>query len=147
MRNEKSLIQTSGRAARNIDGMVIMYADKITKSMQSTIDETKRRRKIQEDYNIKNNIIPRSVTKTKQSILAQTRVAKNSDDFMLGFHSKIELDPIIQNMTPEEIEKIISTTEKQMNEVAKELDFFEAARLRDEIVELKSIKKKKLDSR
>ena len=115
--------------------------------MQSTIDETKRRRKIQKDYNIKNNIIPRSVTKTKQSILAQTRVAKKSDDFMSGVHSKIELDPIIKNMTPEEIVKIISATEKQMNDVAKELNFLEAARLRDEIVELKSIKNKKLDSR
>ena len=98
LRNEKSLIQTSGRAARHVDGTVIMYADKITKSMQATIDETDRRRKIQKDYNKKNNIKPRSVNKTKENILAQTTVAKTSEDFMSGFNSKIELDPIVNDM-------------------------------------------------
>jgi len=146
LRNEKSLIQTSGRAARHVDGTVIMYADKITKSMQATIDETDRRRKIQKDYNKKNNIKPRSVNKTKENILAQTTVAKTSEDFMSGFDSKIELDPIVNDMLPEEIDKIINLNQNKMKKAAKNLDFFEAARLRDEIVELKSIKEKKLNS-
>ena len=85
LRNEKSLIQTSGRAARHINGKVIMYADKVTKSMQATIDETSRRRKIQKEYNKKHNIKPKSVSKSKENILAQTAVAKNKEDISPGF--------------------------------------------------------------
>ena len=95
-----------------------MYADNVTKSMQATIDETNRRRKIQKEYNKKYNIKPRSVNKTKENILAQTTVAKTSEDFLSGFDSKIELDPIINNMIPEEIEKIIKVTERKMKKAA-----------------------------
>ena len=142
LRNEKSLIQTSGRAARHINGKVIMYADKVTKSMQATIDETSRRRKIQKEYNKKHNIKPKSVNKSKENILAQTAVAKNKEDINLGFESKIDLDPILKDMLPDEIDKIIKLNEIKMKKAAKDLDFFEAARLRDEITELNLLKEK-----
>ncbi len=142
LRNEKSLIQTSGRAARHVNGKVIMYADKVTKSMQATIDETSRRREIQKEYNKKNNIKPKSVNKSKENILAQTAVAKKKEDINLAFESKIELDPILKDMLPGEIDKIIKLNEIKMKKAAKDLDFFEAARLRDEITELNLLKEK-----
>ena len=142
LRNEKSLIQTSGRAARHINGKVIMYADKVTKSMQATIDETSRRRKIQKEYNKKHNIKPKSVSKSKENILAQTAVAKNKEDISLGFESKMDLDPILKDMLPDEIDKIIKSNEIKMKKAAKDLDFFEAARLRDEITELNLLREK-----
>ena len=142
LRNEKSLIQTSGRAARHINGKVIMYADKVTKSMQATIDETSRRRKIQKEYNKKNNIKPKSVNKSKENILAQTAVAKKKEDINLAFESKMDLDPILKDMLPDEIDKIIKLNEIKMKKAAKDLDFFEAARLRDEITELNLLKEK-----
>jgi len=146
LRNEKSLIQTSGRAARNINGLVIMYADKITKSIDSTIKITKRRRKIQNEYNIKNNIIPKTIFKSKESIIAQTSVGQKSDKEP-QFISNLEIDPVIKSMGNDEIKKIILRNEKRMEISAKNLDFFEAARLRDEIIELKKIVDDKLNSR
>ena len=146
LRNEKSLIQTSGRAARNVNGLVIMYADKITKSMDSTIKKTQRRRKLQNEYNIKNNIIPKTISKSKEYIIAQTTVGKKLSEEN-KFISKLEIDPVIKSMSKEEIDKIILRNEKQMNIVAKNLDFFEAARLRDENIELKKIIESKLDFR
>lgn len=146
LRSEKSLIQTSGRAARNVNGLVIMYADKITKSMDSTIKKTQRRRKLQNEYNIKNNIIPKTISKSKEYIIAQTTVGKKLSEEN-KFISKLEIDPVIKSMSKEEIDKIILRNEKQMNTAAKDLDFFEAARLRDEIIELKKIIELKLDFR
>lgn len=146
LRSEKSLIQTSGRAARNVNGLVIMYADKITKSMDSTIKKTQRRRKLQNEYNIKNNIIPKTISKSKEYIIAQTTVGKKLSEEN-KFISKLEIDPVIKSMSKEEIDKIILRNEKQMNTAAKDLDFFEAARLRDEIIELKKIIESKLDFR
>ena len=138
LRNEKSLIQTVGRAARNANGFVIMYADKITKSMKSTIDETERRRKIQDQFNKDNNIIPQTISKSKDSIMAQTTVA-NDNQSKDRFVSELNIDPVIKEMETEEIEKIIQKNEVEMNDAAKNLDFYEAARLRDEIIELKKI--------
>ncbi len=138
LRNEKSLIQTVGRAARNVNGFVIMYADKITKSMKSTIDETERRRKIQDQFNRDNNITPQTISKSKDSIMAQTTVANDSQS-KDRFISELNIDPVIKDMESEEIEKIIQKNEVEMNEAAKKLDFYEAARLRDEIIELKKI--------
>ena len=146
LRSEKSLIQTSGRAARNVNGLVIMYADKITKSMDSTIKKTQRRRKLQNAYNIKNNIIPKTISKSKEYIIAQTTVGKKLSEEN-QFISKLEIDPVIKSMSKEEIDKIILRNEKQMNTAAKDLDFFGAARLRDEIIELKKIIESKLDFR
>ena len=146
LRSEKSLIQTSGRAARNVNGLVIMYADKITKSMDSTIKKTQRRRKLQNEYNIKNNIIPKTISKSKEYIIAQTTVGKKLSEEN-QFISKLEIDPVIKSMSKEEIDKIILRNEKQMDTAAKDLDFFEAARLRDENIELKKIIESKLDFR
>ena len=142
LRNEKSLIQTVGRAARNSNGLVIMYGDKITKSMKATIDETNRRREIQDAYNKKHNIIPKTVTKTKESILAQTTVAQDKSEKV--FASKLEIDPVIESMSVDEIRKIIEKNEKHMNRAADKLDFYEAARLRDENIELQKIVENKL---
>ena len=142
LRNEKSLIQTVGRAARNSNGMVIMYADKITKSMKATIDETTRRRKIQDDYNIKNNIIPKTVSKSKENILSQTTVAQENIKDKV-FISNLEIDPVIKNMSVDEIKKIVDKNTKDMNKAAEKLDFYEAARLRDENIELEKIINKK----
>ena len=142
LRNEKSLIQTVGRAARNSNGLVIMYGDKITKSMKATIDETNRRREIQDAYNKKHNIIPKTVSKTKESILAQTTVAQDKSEKM--FASKLEIDPVIESMSVDEIRKIIEKNEKHMNRAADKLDFYEAARLRDENIELQKIVENKL---
>ena len=142
LRNEKSLIQTVGRAARNSNGLVIMYADKITKSMKATIDETTRRRKIQDDYNIKNNIIPKTVSKSKENILSQTTVAQENINDKV-FISNLEIDPVIKNMSVDEIKKIVDKNTKEMNKAADKLDFYEAARLRDENIELEKIINKK----
>ena len=146
LRNEKSLIQTVGRAARNINGFVIMYADKITKSMKSTIYETNRRRKIQNEYNIKNKITPKTVNKSKESILAQTTVAENKNTNKI-FVSNLQIDPVIIEMSIIEIEKIIKKNHEEMNSAAENLDFYQAARLRDEIGELKKIMQSKSNSR
>ena len=143
LRNEKSLIQTVGRAARNINGFVLMYADKVTKSMKSTIDETNRRRKIQDAYNKKNNIIPKTVSKSKENILAQTTVAHEKETTN-KFVSNLEIDPVIKNMSVDEIKKIIEKNSVEMNKAADKLDFYEAARLRDENIELQKIVENKL---
>lgn len=143
LRNEKSLIQTVGRAARNVNGFVIMYADKVTKSMKSTIDETNRRRKIQDAYNKKNNIIPKTVSKSKENILAQTTIAQEKENIN-KFVSNLEIDPVIKNMSVEEIKKIIEKNSVEMNKAADKLDFYEAARLRDENIELQKIVENKL---
>tara|TARA_B100000401_G_C52805340_1_gene720843 strand:+ start:610 stop:2616 length:2007 start_codon:yes stop_codon:yes gene_type:complete len=134
LRNERSLVQTVGRAARNVNGFVIMYADKTTKSMQRTIDETNRRRKIQIEYNSKNNITPTPLSKSKEMIMESTKVADgdfkkeviNQEDINInGFKNK------------KEAEKIIKELEKQMRKAAKELDFIEAANIRDKIKKIK----------
>ncbi len=143
LRNEKSLIQTVGRAARNINGFVLMYADKVTKSMKSTIDETNRRRKIQDAYNKKNNIIPKTVSKSKENILSQTTVAHEKETTN-KFVSNLEIDPVIKNMSVDEIKKIIEKNSVEMNKAADKLDFYEAARLRDENIELQKIVENKL---
>ena len=144
LRNEKSLIQTVGRAARNVNGMVIMYADKVTKSMQATIDETERRRKIQKKYNKENNITPKTISKSKEKIMEQTVVAEDSSA-KEKFISELQIDPVIRNMEVQEIEKIIIKNEKEMTEAAEKLDFYLAAKLRDENIELKKIIESKLD--
>ena len=143
LRNEKSLIQTVGRAARNANGFVIMYADKITKSMKNTIDETNRRREIQDTYNKKNNIVPKTISKSKENILAQTTVAQEKEA-KNKFVSNLEIDPVIKNMSVDEIKKIIEKNSFEMNKAADKLDFYEAARLRDENIELQKIVKNKL---
>jgi len=141
LRNERSLTQTAGRAARNIDGLVIFYADKITESMERTIDETNRRREKQVKYNIENNIIPTTVNKSREQIMAQTSVLD-----IKGYDpdSPYAVDELVTLAAEEEatyttipqIEKDISRTKKEMEKAARDLDFMEAARLRDKMFSL-----------
>jgi excinuclease ABC subunit B len=139
LRNDKSLTQTIGRAARNERGNVIMYADKITDSMQRTIDETYRRRDKQIAYNIKHGITPKTVIKSKDEIMKQTRVAdaKGGTSEQHFYIEPEELsmaaDPIVQYMSKDQIKKAIEETQKRMLKAAKDMDFMEAARLRDEM--------------
>lgn len=143
LRNERSLVQTIGRAARNSEGRVIMYADKITESMQAAIDETKRRRALQMEYNEAHGITPTTVVKSHDKIMGQTKVAdskKNAKVYagpMPGEES-MAADPVVQYLSKDKLEKLILQTQKQMEKAAKELNFMEAARLRDEWQSLKS---------
>ena len=143
LRNVRSLIQTIGRAARNAGGKVIMYADKITKSMEIAIDETNRRRRVQMEYNIEHNITPVTVKKSIDNILNQTKVADAKKEakqyYVEPDRASIAADPVMSYMTKEEIEKQIKQTQKQMEKAAKELDFIEAARFRDELSDLKKM--------
>ena len=144
LRNERSLVQTVGRAARNVNGMVIMYADKITKSMQRTIDETDRRRSMQKKYNEENKLTPMTINKSREKIMETTKVADGD-----GFNNKITAadsmtaDPVINTMSHEQLEKSIKYTQNKMRKSAKELDFIEAARYRDELYVLKAQLKNK----
>lgn len=140
LRNQRSLVQTIGRAARNVNGRVIMYADTVTESMQQAIDETNRRRKIQQDYNLANNITPQTIIRSKDSILSQTAVAdskKSAKKFYVENEEKsLAADPVVAFMGKEELSKLAEQTKKEMEKAAKELEFMEAARLRDEYLAL-----------
>lgn len=143
LRNERSLVQTTGRAARNVNGMVIMYADKVTDSMQKTIDETARRRKLQEQYNLDHGLTPTPLKKSKEKILESTKVADGEGEYEYAeeVNSGLAADPVVQYMSVDQLEKAIKYTRKQMEKAAKELDFIEAARLRDELYALEKRKK------
>jgi excinuclease ABC subunit B len=144
LRNERSLTQTAGRAARNVDGLVIFYADKMTDSMQKTIDETLRRREKQVEYNTKHGITPKTIIKTKEQVFAQGSVLDvkgydPSNPYSVGPDE--ELVPIAAEdqeiyKTIPQIEKAIGKTKKEMEKAARDLDFMEAARLRDEMFKL-----------
>jgi len=138
LRNERSLTQTAGRAARNADGLVIFYADSITESMQRTIDETNRRREKQVAYNIANNITPRTVKKSIEQVMAQTSVLdiKGYDPDSPYAVDEIvtrAAEPEVEYNTIPQLEKVITKTKKEMEKAARDLDFMEAARLRDEM--------------
>ena len=140
LRSERSLTQTAGRAARNVNGLVIMYADKITKSMQRTIDETDRRRIKQAAYNAKHGITPQGLNKSKKQILGQTKVIEDAYDIeRISEAPSIAADPIVQYMDKTQIEKLLKETDRKMRKAAKAEDFIEAARLRDEMMELKKM--------
>jgi excinuclease ABC subunit B len=140
LRSERSLTQTAGRAARNINGMVIMYADKITNSMQKTIDSTNYRREKQLKYNIENNITPTQIVKPTREIIGYKYRSDKQTEYAGGIEiPDIAADPVIQYMSVEGLEKTIEKTKKQMKAAAKELDFIEAARLRDEMFALQNL--------
>ncbi len=149
LRSEKSLTQTAGRAARNIDGLVIMYGDKITDSMQKTIDETNRRREIQMAYNEANGLTPKSLAKSKEEILKQTSVVDSVRGKTPSKYetSEVEMglaaDPVIQYMSKDQLEKAIKQAKSKMEKAAKELDFISAAQYRDKMQALE----KKLKSK
>lgn len=144
LRSERSLTQTAGRAARNINGKVIMYADKMTDSMQRTIDETNRRRVKQLHYNEVNNITPRQIQKALTSIMGDKAPVKEKLKYYVETEQvDVAADPVVQYMGKEALEKNIEKTKKAMQKAAKELDFIEAARLRDEMYALQEMLKKK----
>ena len=136
LRSERALVQTVGRAARNVNGLVLMYADNMTQSMQKTIDETNRRRAIQEMYNRDHNITPTQTKRSKESILKQTKVADYESQHvysMDNIQESIAADPVIEYMSKDQLAKTIQKLKKDMEKAAKDLDFIEAARLRDEM--------------
>ena len=143
LRSERSLTQTAGRAARNINSKVIMYAGKITDSMQRMINETNRRREKQIAYNIANNITPAQIVKSTFDILGQTAVVDTQSKFPRSYIEKetvdIAADPVIQYLSKEKLQKLVAKSRKSMEAAVKELDFLEAARLRDEISALEKL--------
>ncbi len=145
LRSHRSLTQTAGRAARNLNGRVIMYADKITDSMQKTIDETNRRREKQLSYNEKNGITPTAIIKQQFSVLGKPLVDKEALHYSNGENGdgSVAADPVLQYMTSDQLKKSIEKTRKQMLEAAKKLEFMEAAQLRDEMLRLEELLKEK----
>ncbi len=146
LRNDRSLTQTAGRAARNSNGLVIFYADKITDSMERTIDETNRRRAIQMAYNEEHGIIPTTVKKSKEEILEQKSIldirGKKSKAYIEDDTPSVAADPLIGYLTREQLELMIEQTDRKMKKAAKELDFISAAQFRDELFALKEQLKK-----
>ncbi|MBN2614085.1 MAG: excinuclease ABC subunit UvrB [Bacteroidales bacterium] len=147
LRSERSLTQTAGRAARNVDSKVIFYADKITDSMRRTMDETQRKREKQMAYNQEHGITPTQIVKSMNAILGQTAVAdsgkKEEKAYIEDEHPNVAADPVVQYMSAEAVKKAIEKTKKEMQDAAKQLDFIEAARLRDEIKVLEELLEKK----
>ena len=145
LRNEKSLTQTAGRAARNVDGRVIFYADKITGSMQKTMDETDRRRAKQIEYNLKHNITPTTITKSKEQVFAQSSVLDikgyDENNLLAAYTQDHESSKVAEEqsdyITIPQLEKHVQKLKKTMEKAAKDLDFMEAARLRDLMFEAK----------
>lgn len=141
LRNEKSLTQTAGRAARNVDGLVIFYADKMTDSMQKTIDETSRRREKQIAYNKEHNITPRTIVKSKEQVFAQTSVLDIKGYDPQNPYAIAPAQDLVSAVAEEQevyqtipqVEKALARTKKEMERAARDLDFMEAARLRDEM--------------
>jgi excinuclease ABC subunit B len=143
LRSHRSLTQTAGRAARNLNGKVIMYADKITESMRKTIDETNRRREKQLKYNELNNITPQAILKSRNSILGEEFSKSHPNVYVEKNSITVAADPIIQYMSKVQLEKSIEKTRKMMQESSKKLEFMEAAQYRDELIKLEDFMKNK----
>lgn len=140
LRSTRSLTQTAGRAARNVNGIVIMYADKITDSMQATIDATNSRREKQIAYNLEHGIVPKQITKSKESIMD---MAKKEHIYLEPTEVDIACDPVVQYMNADALKKAIEKTKLNMKKAAKEERFIEAARMRDEMFKLEKLLKDK----
>ncbi len=139
LRDIRSLIQTIGRAARNENGKVLMYADTITGSMEKAIDETRRRRSIQIAYNMEHGITPRTILKSKEAIMGQTSVAdaKGRRAYVEPEKVNVAADPVVAYMSRPQLQKLLQETQRKMEQSAREMDFLEAARFRDEYLQLK----------
>jgi len=143
LRSEKSLMQTAGRTARNVNGKVLMYADTVTGSMRRMIDETNRRRKLQMEYNRKHNITPRTIYKTLEEILASTAVADvkaRRDERREKARATLVAEPVLKYLTSEQRQDLIEQLRQEMMEAARDLEFERAAELRDEIQRLIQMK-------
>lgn len=136
LRSERSLTQTAGRAARNVNGLVIMYADKITRSMNLTIDETNRRREKQIAYNNEHGLVPTPLNKKKDNALA-----KSLNPYAVKEGMSLAAESETDYSNPKELERAIKNTKKQMENAAQDLDFLEAVKLRDKLTELKKLRK------
>ena len=149
LRSHRSLTQTAGRAARNVNGKVIMYADRITESMQKTIDETNRRREKQLAYNEANGITPKQIKRAFNNALLGANAEKEEDNrkvskaYIEPEKISIAADPVVQYMSKPQMEKAIERTRKQMQEAAKKLEFIEAAQYRDELLRLEDMLKER----
>jgi excinuclease ABC, B subunit len=146
LRSHRSLTQTAGRAARNVNGKVIFYADKITESMRRTMEETNRRREKQLKYNETHGITPKQVIKTSSSIIVETAKNEAEERKTTAYVEpvpSIAADPIVQYMTRPQLEKLIEQTKRNMTDAAKKLDFIEAAQYRDELLKLQDMLVKK----
>lgn len=148
LRSHRSLTQTAGRAARNINGKVIFYADKITDSMQQTIDETNRRREKQLAYNERHGITPKQIVKNTVSVLGGGRLQTATETYAyVELEPSLVADPVVQYMTRPQLEKAIAQARKQMTEAAKKLDFLEAAQYRDEMLKLQDMLDQKTEEK
>jgi excinuclease ABC subunit B len=143
LRNQRSLIQTIGRAARNVNGRVIMYADTVTDSMHQAIDETTRRRQTQLEYNIANGITPKTILKSREAILGQTTIVdgnKATKRYYIEDEEKsLAADPVVAYLSKDDLVKMMDRTRKALEKAAKDLEFIEAARLRDEYLAIQKM--------
>ena len=143
LRNQRSLVQTIGRAARNENGKVIMYADTLTESMQVAIEETNRRRKIQLDYNLANGITPKTIIRSNLAMLGQTKSGdarkSNKHYYVENEEPNLAADPVVAYLSKDELLKMAERTRKAMEKAAKELEFMEAAKLRDEYTAIQKL--------
>jgi excinuclease ABC subunit B len=147
LRSERSLTQTAGRAARNLNGMVIMYADSVTRSMQQTIEATNYRREKQLKFNEENGIIPAAIIKPTREIIGyEFRSGKRPVEYRDNEYPDIAADPVVKYMSREGLEKAIEKNRRLMKAAAKEMDFIEAARIRDEMFALERLLNDKINS-
>jgi excinuclease ABC subunit B len=137
------LVQTIGRAARNVNGLAILYADKVTDSMQRTIDETKRRREKQDEFNKANGLVPQALQSSREEILSKSSAVGRNTDYEVSKANLKAAEKAMNYIHSEDLEGNIRKVRKEMEKASKTLDFIEAARLRDVLIELEGKREKR----